>query len=139
MKEAARACRGVISSERRSYHRRSCGGTRNVSLIDEAALRALIATEVRKVIREELAYGTAIGSGDDYVSVKEAARIASVATETVRDWISKGSLRRYHAGRVLRVRRSELDAQLARPALSGTPETPEAAARVYLHRAGRPG
>jgi excisionase family DNA binding protein len=110
----------------------------DVSLIDEEALRALIATEVRKVVREELARGGAMVADDDYVAVKEAARIASVATDTVRDWIKNGSLGRYHAGRVLRVKRSELHALLARPPSLGVMETPEAAARAYLRRASRP-
>jgi excisionase family DNA binding protein len=110
-----------------------------VSLIDEGALRALIAEEVRKVVREELARGTPSGPGDGYLSVKEAARVASVAMDTVRDWIANGCLGRYNAGRVLRVKRSELDALLARSTPNGTAPTPEAAAMAYLRRAGRSG
>jgi excisionase family DNA binding protein len=108
-----------------------------VSLFDEDGFRALIANEVRKVIREELARGPAVGRADDYVSVREAARVASLATDTIRDWIAKGSLGRYRAGRLLRVKRAELDALLVRPSASGPPETPEAAATAYLRRPGR--
>jgi excisionase family DNA binding protein len=110
-----------------------------VSLFDEGALRTLIASEVRKVVREELARAPDGGAADDYVSVKSAARIASVATDTIRDWITKGRLGRFSAGRVLRVKRSELDALLASPAPSSAPSTPEAAAAAYLRRTSRAG
>jgi excisionase family DNA binding protein len=109
-----------------------------MSLIDERALRDLIAAEVRKVVREEIARGSGATAGDDYLAVKDAARIASVATDTIRDWIKNGSLGRYHAGRVLRVKRSELHELLARPPALGATDTPEAAARAYLRRASRP-
>jgi excisionase family DNA binding protein len=107
-----------------------------MAIFDEVALRTLIADEVRRVIRDELANAKTQDPGD-YVSVSEAARIASVATDTVRDWISRGKLGRYNAGRVLRVRRTELDELLAQPAATRVALTPEDEARAYLRRAGR--
>jgi excisionase family DNA binding protein len=80
------------------------------ALLDLDALRELI----RDVVREEL---TALGaSHSGYLSVTDAAALASVTPDTVRSWIAAGRLRRYSAGRCLRVLRSELETYLARPA-----------------------
>lgn len=49
----------------------------------------------------------------EYLSIAEAAAIASVAPQTVRRWVRAGDLNGYKAGRVLRVKRAELDAFLA--------------------------
>jgi len=82
-----------------------------VSLFDESALRDIIRDEVRTAIRQEL--GKKPVTAGDYVSVAEAANIASVQSQTIRAWIRSGKLTEYKAGRVLRVRRSELEAFLS--------------------------
>jgi excisionase family DNA binding protein len=82
-----------------------------VSLFDETALRDIIRDEVRTAIRQEL--GKKPVTAGDYVSVVEAANIASVQGQTIRAWIRSGRLTEYKAGRVLRVRRSELETFLA--------------------------
>jgi excisionase family DNA binding protein len=89
-----------------------------VSLFDESALRDIIRDEVRTAIRHEL--GKKPVTAGDYVSVAEAANIASVQGQTIRAWIRSGRLTEYKAGRVLRVRRSELETFLA---VAPSPET----------------
>ena len=73
---------------------------------------------------------------------REAAARASVAPATIRVWMAQGRLGRYHAGRELRVRGSELTELMRRPAVVagiGNREqlTPEKEAELYLrqHRA----
>jgi excisionase family DNA binding protein len=82
-----------------------------MSLFDESVLREIIRDEVRTVIRQEM--GNKPAAAGDYVSVAEAAQIASVQGQTIRSWIRSGDLTGYKAGRVLRVRRTELEAFLA--------------------------
>jgi excisionase family DNA binding protein len=83
-------------------------------ILDEIALRALIEEVVRTVVREELrAVAPRPGQPDEFLSVVAAARLVGVAPTTVRTWVSQGRLQRYQAGRVLRVRRSELEVLLA--------------------------
>lgn len=77
-------------------------------MIDEVKLKALIMDAVREVLKEHPRAGS-----DDYLSIADAASVAAVTPKTVRAWISEGRLRRYHAGRELRVKRSDLDAALA--------------------------
>lgn len=99
-------------------------------VFDEDGLRALIADEVRRVIREELARTP---GRDEYLSVDAAARIAGVRPGTIRDWISDRRLPGFHAGRRLRVRRGDLEAFLAS---SPTREAPDEWA-VRVLRGGR--
>jgi hypothetical protein len=99
-------------------------------IMDELALEALVERAVRKAIREVLAERAS--PSDEYISVAAAARRIDVAPSTIRAWIGQGFLNRYHAGRELRVRVSELQASLAsRPTSSVSPEE---AARSYLKR-----
>jgi len=49
----------------------------------------------------------------EYLSTTDAATVASVNEGTIRRWVRAGKLRGYRAGRVLRVRRDELDRMLA--------------------------
>ena len=86
-------------------------------IFDEGALMAAIATCVRGVVREELARRPTFA--DQYISVKAAARRIDVAPATIRDWINRGMLGRYHAGRELRVKVSELEALVARDPQTG--------------------
>lgn len=82
-----------------------------MSLFNEAELRDIIRDEVRTAIRQEL--GKKPATVGEFVSVADAAQIASVATQTIRVWVREGRLTGYHAGRVLRVRRAELEDFLA--------------------------
>jgi excisionase family DNA binding protein len=82
-----------------------------VSLQDE--LRTLFEDVFRKVLREELRAQTPAETDDPFLSVADAAELASLTPGTIRAWIKLGQLHRYGRGRLLRVRRSELLALLA--------------------------
>ena len=82
-----------------------------MSLFNEAVLREIIRDEVRAAIRQEL--GKKPAAPGEFVSAAEAAQIASVRPQTIRVWIKTAKLRGYNAGRVLRVRRQELEDFLA--------------------------
>ena len=99
-------------------------------ILDEDRLRALIEDSVRKVLREQ--HATA-APREEYVSVAEAARQIDVAPATIREWMRDGRLRRYHAGRELRVHVPELQALMRRPQREAE-ATPEDAAREFLAR-----
>ncbi len=79
-----------------------------MSLFDERALREIVADELRRVLREELASGGRPANDAEYLPVAEAAARASVAPATIRVWMAQGRLGRYHAGRELRVLASSL-------------------------------
>jgi hypothetical protein len=107
-----------------------------MSLFDERALREIVAEELRRVLREELATGGRPANDAEYLPVAEAAARASVAPATIRVWMGQGRLGRYHAGRELRVRGAELAELMRRPAGIGNREelTPEKEADLYLER-----
>jgi excisionase family DNA binding protein len=92
----------------------------------DAALRPMIA----QIVREELERALAkIKRPEEYLSPREAGDTARVAPGTVRRWIREGRLVGHHAGRGLRVSRSELEALLKRPrSMIPTTESPEALA-----------
>ena len=103
-----------------------------MSLFDENALREIVESAIRRVVREEL---TREPSRDRYLPVAEAAEIAGVAPDTIRAWIGQGRLGRYNAGRELRIRRSELDHFLAMPAAqdaNGRELSPEEHANQFI-------
>jgi excisionase family DNA binding protein len=87
--------------------------TERPGVVDDS-LRQLVRDTVRQVLREELVPLTrrnagALPVGDDgYLSVTKAARLADVAPGTIRAWIRAGRLTAQHAGRVIRISRSEL-------------------------------
>lgn len=83
---------------------------------DTAAHTCMSVDEVlRQTIREIVAEILAEQGKEEYLSVAAAARVASVSPWTIRAWIKAGHLPGYRAGRVLRVKRIELDALMARP------------------------
>jgi excisionase family DNA binding protein len=87
----------------------------------EAALREILRDVVRDELRTALAAEarprqagpTAPASEDAYLSVANAAQLADLAPNTIRTWIRDGRLVAHRAGRVLRVRRSELTSFLS--------------------------
>lgn len=89
----------------------------------DAQLRALIA----EVVREELARAAA--RPEEYLSTREAADTARVAPGTVRRWIREGRLTGQHAGRTIRVKRSDLEAFLRSGPGPSNDLSPEALAR----------
>lgn len=53
---------------------------------------------------------------DRYLSVAQAAELAAVTPETIREWVRKGDLRAGKAGRLVRIRSSDLQAYFERAA-----------------------
>lgn len=74
-------------------------------------LNALITEKVDAAIaklRRELA----THDRDEYLSTSAAARVASVSPGTLRRWIKEGRIAGQKAGRVVRIRRADLEALL---------------------------
>jgi excisionase family DNA binding protein len=90
-------------------------------MIDVVALRALVEDAVRRVLAER-------PPASEYLSVVEAARVASVAPATIRSWVREGKLRRHGTPRVLRVRRNDLEKLMSAAPRAAIPESPEALA-----------
>lgn len=92
--------------------------SRQPQLLFATAFQEVIREVVREVFRQELPLlikDAAAGRGSmQYLAAGEAAKVADVAADTIRTWVRKGMLKGYYAGRVLRVRRDELEAFLAR-------------------------
>jgi excisionase family DNA binding protein len=91
------------------------------------AVKEAIRDEIRNVIREELGARTHEPVEPRVVSVlsvREAAQLLQVDHKTVRKWIRLGSLKALQHGRVLRIRRDDLD-EFCRTAY-GAPKAPEA-------------
>jgi excisionase family DNA binding protein len=74
------------------------------SLFNEAALRELIG----EIVAEKLA-----AVRPQFMSVADAAKMAAVSSDFIREQIATGKLGRYRAGREWRVKQSELEALLA--------------------------
>jgi excisionase family DNA binding protein len=85
-------------------------------------LRALIAD----VVRSELGKNA---EPDEYLSTFAAADFAKVAPGTIRRWVKRGKLRDHRAGRLMRIRRSDLERLLRDGAPSNDSFTPEQIAR----------
>ena len=62
----------------------------------------MIRDEVRRALAEAI-------QPDEYLATREAAGIAGVAVGTIRRWVREGRLPEHRAGRVVRVRRSDLE------------------------------
>lgn len=83
--------------------------TSNTSGLDET-VRAF----VREVVREELAARAETSSDRDrYLATADAAELAGVAEGTIRRWVREGRVPGHRAGRVLRVRASDVHRLLA--------------------------
>jgi hypothetical protein len=112
-----------------------------MSLFDEQVLRQIVAEELRRVLREEHA-AKRPANDVEYLPVAAAAARAAVAPGTIRAWMAQGRLRRYRAGRELRVMASELSALMRSPAVRSAASgderpTPEEEATRYLERRRR--
>lgn len=74
-----------------------------MSLLDEAALRALIREEMRAVLAE----ARVVPEGG-LLTLDQAAREFSTTPSTLRRWMAQGRLKRVGDGRNTRVRRSDV-------------------------------
>jgi excisionase family DNA binding protein len=81
-------------------------------------IRDVVKDEVRGVVRAELRAALATSEHapepTQYLAIARAAEIADVQPATVRAWINRGELPGHRAGRLLRVRMSDLRTFLAR-------------------------
>ncbi len=75
----------------------------------EHDLRDLIAGIVRAEVARQLAEAT---MPDEFLTVTESAKVAKVAGRTIRRWVDSGRLAGVGAGRLLRVRRADIEALL---------------------------
>ena len=76
------------------------------------AVRLVMKEEIRE-LKEALQAMPSRRATDEFWPVRKAAKVAGVSPATVRAWIQDKRLRSYGAGRVLRIRRGELEAFLA--------------------------
>jgi excisionase family DNA binding protein len=74
----------------------------------EQELRTMITSIVRAEVERALSEAQDSDAGG-YMSVAAIAKLADVAPGTVRRWIREGRLIGHRAGRVLRVRRADLE------------------------------
>lgn len=95
-----------------------------MSALDE--LRAWITEIVREEVRRALAEAAA---PEEYLSTHAASELAGVAEGTLRRWIREGRLVGCRAGRVLRVRRRDLEKLLRDGGTRDRELSPEALAR----------
>lgn len=79
---------------------------------------------VRSIVREELSRALAPRT-DGYLSVASAAEVADVSPATVRRWIRTGKLPSCGSGKLLRVRRADLDRVIGAPKVRTEALTPE--------------
>jgi len=105
----------------------------------EETFRAIVREEVRAALREVTPAAPSTGTASPYLTVKQAAEYAGdVRPETVRAWIKSGGLARHGVGRVLLVRRDQLEAFLAAGGEGGAAEV-DCEARATAIVAGRIG
>ena len=97
--------------------RRVLEGGEVVTSLDEG-LRALVAELVRAEVDKRVAE---LRQPAEFLSPQAAGQLAGVADGTVRRWIREGRLAGHRAGRVLRVRRADLE-RLLRDGGDASPE-----------------
>ena len=108
-------------------------GLRQVDNAGVSPFEATLRTMIVDVVRVELAKSQATASPqphDQYLSTRNAANFAQVATGTIRRWIREGRIEGHKAGRVVRVKRAEIETLLrsgSRPQVND--ESPRVLAR----------
>jgi excisionase family DNA binding protein len=96
-------------------------------------LREIVHDEVRAALHDERRAVHESGTSDECLSVKEAAVFAHVNPGTIRRWVDARELHALRAGRVYRIRRSDLDAFLQDgPPRAKAGLTPQQAAEKIL-------
>lgn len=99
----------------------------------EDTLRAMIREEVRTAFADVMK--TVATQSSEHLTVREAATIAKVTEKTIRNWLAGGELKTYHAGRLQRVDRAELERFMSDgPKAKAEEQTPEQLARLRLAR-----
>lgn len=82
-------------------------------MTDRDRLRASIAAAIAPLVEVIIdSIATPAPTPAEYLTTAGAATVAAVNEATIRRWVREGKIRGYRAGRVLRVRRDELDQML---------------------------
>jgi excisionase family DNA binding protein len=87
---------------------------------------------IREIVRDELRKALATAPSPaavEYLTTNVAAALACVAAGTIRRWIREGRLEDHRAGRVVRVRREDLETLLRDGGREHDEITPEELAR----------
>ena len=98
----------------------------------ESGLRELIAELVRDEVRRALGDAP---KHDEFLSTPAAAQVADVAQGTIRRWVREGRLEAHRAGRVVRVRRADLERVLrdgGKPTSDASPASADAWVRKHF-------
>jgi excisionase family DNA binding protein len=97
-------------------------------------LREIVRDELAQIVealrRLESALSASNSTPLEYLGAEEAADIAGVTPDTVRAWVRRGDLPRHRAGRLVRIRRDELEAFLGRRS-NGNDSGDDMTARVH--------
>jgi len=64
---------------------------------------------IREIVRDEIKKALAETAPSDYLSPRSAAALAEVTTRTIRQWIADGKIAGHGTGRLVRVRRADLE------------------------------
>ncbi len=81
--------------------------------------------DLRAIIRDLIREETPKPEPKEYLSTEEAAAFASVRPATIRRWIRTGQIVGYRAGRLIRVRRVDLERHMSPAIVPDTRESPE--------------
>ena len=105
-------------------------------------VREVVREEMRTIMREELAAALVAPVGTSqadvspiYVTPKEAAEITNVSEKTIRRWVQHGGLHATEIGRLIRIKRIDLDEFMARS--GGASRSTKSADEVALAVLGR--
>jgi excisionase family DNA binding protein len=126
----------IVASLRERVLPKSSEGASRLTL--EELFRAIVRDELRPFVDmihglvERL--GRAAAGGEEFLSVSEAATVAHVGKSTIRGWIREGRLRAGRAGRLPRIRRTDLTALITAPVSEARPNDPEVQAARILER-----
>lgn len=123
--------RGPVTTTQKSSagDNADAGDFNTTGTVDSSSgLDDVVAALVRKVVRQELAHffdsamrpalerlsaAEKSKPSDAFFSAEEAAQRAGVTAATIREWVRTGKLAGYRAGRLVRIKVSELDLFLA--------------------------
>ena len=94
-------------------------------------LQPIVDEVVRRVLAELAKQKPA--NDVEYLSTTDAAELASVTQATIRRWVKDGKLPAFHAGRHVRVRRTDLE-RLLSDTPTGTESPEELVRRVRMGR-----
>ncbi len=116
---------------------------RTVSTTPGPSQRPSLEELFRTIVREELypfvrmlhelleRMGRTAHGADELLSVADAAKMVRVGKSTIRGWITSGRLQTRRAGRLVRIRRSDLDAVLTESRQEKRTDPEAEAAKIF--------